>query len=71
MTLTSPKTKEVSATTLSGVSVPEPGKDGIAVLDLTLHAGNTEGRHEVRVAAGGYDATLVVFMFATRERPVS
>jgi hypothetical protein len=59
VTLTSAKTKEVSAVTLSGVTVPEPGKDGIAILDLTLHAGNTEGRHEVRVGAGGYEATLV------------
>jgi hypothetical protein len=58
--LHSPKTKEVTATTISGTEVPEPGKDGIAALDITLHAGNSEGRHEVTVSAAGYEATLVV-----------
>ena len=60
VTLDSPKTKQIPAATLSGVTVPDPGKDGIAALDLTLHAGNTEGRHELTVSAGGYQATLVV-----------
>jgi hypothetical protein len=50
----------VTASTLSGDSVPEAGKDGIAELNLTLKAGGVEGRHEVVVEAGGYAATLPV-----------
>lgn len=60
VTLNSAKTREVPAVTMSGVTVPEPGRDGVAVLDLTLYAGNAEGRHELTVHAGGYEATLVV-----------
>jgi len=62
VTLNSRKTAEVTAATLSAAAVPEPGKDGIAALDLTLHAGNTEGRHELTVSAAGYEARLVVFV---------
>ena len=62
VTLNSRKTAEVTAATLSAAAVPEPGKDGIAALDLTLHAGNTEGRHELTVTAAGYEARLVVFV---------
>ncbi len=60
VTLISPKSAEVTAATLSDTSVPEPAKDGIAALALTLHAGNTEGRHEVKVNAAGYESVLVV-----------
>ena len=62
VTLNSRKTAEVTAATLSAAAVPEPGKDGIAALDLTLHAGNAEGRHELTVSAAGYEARLVVFV---------
>jgi hypothetical protein len=60
VTLSSVKTKQVPAVSLSDVTVPEPGKDGIAVLALTVYAGNAEGRHELTVSAGSYEATLVV-----------
>jgi hypothetical protein len=60
VTLNSPKTPEVPAAELAANTVPAPGKDGIAAIDLTLHAGNTEGRHELAVSASGYEATLVV-----------
>lgn len=48
------------AAALSGDSVPAPGRDGIAQLDLSLKTGNSEGRHELEVAAGGYSATLPI-----------
>lgn len=48
------------AATLSGDAVPAPGADGIAQLDLELRAGNSEGRHELEIAAGGYTATLPI-----------
>lgn len=60
VTLISPQSAQVTASVLSGTEVPESGNDGIAVLGLTLHAGSTEGRHEVKVAAAGYEANLVV-----------
>ena len=50
----------VTATTLSRTDVPEPGKDGVAEVDLTIKAGGVEGRHEVIVSAGGHSATLPV-----------
>jgi hypothetical protein len=60
VTLRSPKTLEVPAISLARDTVPQSGKDSIAAIDLTVHAGNTEGRHELAVTAGEYEATLVV-----------
>jgi hypothetical protein len=50
----------IHSAALSHGTVPEPGGDGIAELNLTLKAGNTEGRHEVRVSAAGFSASLPV-----------
>jgi hypothetical protein len=56
----SKRDKVIHAATLSGEQVPAPGADGIAELDLTLKAGNSEGRHEVTIIAEGWSATLPV-----------
>jgi hypothetical protein len=60
VTIESAPDEVMHAATLSGLFVPSPGKDGIAQLDLTLKAGNSEGRYEVSVTAGGLQATLPV-----------
>lgn len=60
VTLNSPKTHEVPAAELAENTVPAPGKDGVAAINLTLHAGNTQGRHELKVDADSYEAILVV-----------
>ena len=50
----------VHGVALSGVAVPKAGWDGIAQLDVEVKAGNSEGRHEFKVGAGGYVAALPV-----------
>lgn len=60
VTLKSPNTPVVPATALATDRVPAAGKDGIATIDLTIYAGNTEGRHELRVSAADYEAALAV-----------
>jgi hypothetical protein len=51
----------VRSAVLSSDRVPNAsGAQGIAQLLLTIHADNKEGRHEVAVAAGDYQATLAV-----------
>ena len=47
---------------LSGTVVPEPPEHGNAELSLTLRADEAEGRHEVVVRAGEYEATLVIYV---------
>lgn len=60
VSLDCPITDVVQHGALSGTIVPDSAGDGIAQLDLTLKAGNSEGRQEVLVSAGGYSALLVV-----------
>lgn len=50
----------VHSVTLSGNAVPEPPAHGIGELSVTIQAEEAEGRHEVIVRAGGYEATLPV-----------
>lgn len=47
---------------LSGSSVPTPRDHGIGELLLTIQADETEGRHEVTIRAGGYHATLPIYV---------
>jgi len=56
----------VRSATLSGTHVPAPGSDGVAQLDLTLKAGNSEGRHEVKVSAGGWTSVLPIHVRFSR-----
>lgn len=58
--LVSDKGDVLTGAELSGTAVPSAAQDGIAELMLTLRAGNTEGRHEVVVRAGGHEAVLAV-----------
>lgn len=50
----------VHSVTISGDAVPSPPAHGIAELSVTIRAEEAEGRHEVVVGAGGYEATLPV-----------
>jgi hypothetical protein len=45
---------------LSGAAVPAAGADGIAELELTVRAGDSEGRHEVAISSDGWTAVLPV-----------
>lgn len=50
----------VTAATLSSQSVPAPADDGVSQGMLTVKAGDSEGRHELLVRAGGHEAILPV-----------
>ncbi len=50
----------VSAAVLSRSDVAEPEWDGVSVIDLTIAAGDSEGRHEIVVDAGAFRAVLPV-----------
>jgi len=51
----------VHSASFSQTSVPLAGDDdGISELALSVRAGNSEGRHELTVSAGGFSATLPV-----------
>ena len=50
----------VRSARLSRSAVPMAPDHGIAQLELTIEADNAEGRHELAVRAGGYEAALPV-----------
>jgi hypothetical protein len=50
----------VTQTKLSGAAVPAAGADGIAELELTIRAGDSEGRHEIAVWSDGWKTILPV-----------
>lgn len=50
----------VRAARLSGSVVPQAPEHGVAQLSLTIEADNTEGRHELLVRTGPYEAALPV-----------
>ncbi len=50
----------LGSATLSSDAVPAPAEDGVSQLTLTMKGGNSEGRDEVVVRAGGHEATLPV-----------
>lgn len=50
----------VSRAKLSADEVPSAAADGVAELKIDLKGGNSEGRHELVVRSGGYEATLPI-----------
>lgn len=50
----------VKGITLSRKDVPSPSRDAIAEVNVTIGSGASEGRHELKVRSGGYEAILPV-----------
>ena len=50
----------ITRSRLSADSVPAPAADGVAEVEVTLWAGESEGRYELVVRSGGHEAMLPV-----------